>query len=106
MRPPTLILENGLWKLNAAGTSEEVLLRPFISDHLNEALNPSLFIPGLRSSVRGMVRKKSCAQWRSAYPTKTREDFQLLADSLKLWNGENYGHKPSQKFVTIAGECF
>ncbi|MEQ1763004.1 MAG: hypothetical protein ABL984_07660 [Pyrinomonadaceae bacterium] len=105
-RPATLILENGLWKLNAAGTSEEVLLRPFISDHLNEALNPSLYIPGLRSSIRGIVKKRSCPQWRAAYPTKTREDFQSLTDSLKLWNGENYGYKQSQKFVTIATTCF
>lgn len=106
VRPPTLILENGRWKLNAAGTSEAVLLRPFFSDHLNEALNPSLFIPGLRSSIRGIVRKRSCPQWRAAYPKKSREDFQSLTDSLKLWNGENYGHRQSRKFVTIAGECF
>ena len=106
LRPATLILENGLWKINAAGASEEVLLRPFISDHLNEALNPSLFIPGLRSSVRGIVRKRSCPQWRAAFPAKSRVDFQSLTDSLKLWNGESYGHKQSQKFVTIANTCF
>lgn len=106
VRPATLVLEDGLWKLNAAGTSEEVLLRPFISDHLNEALNPSLFIPGLRSSIRGIVRKKSCAQWRAAYPTRSRQDFQLLSDSLKRWNGVNYGHKDSGKFVTIAATCY
>jgi len=106
VRPPTLVLEDGLWKLNAAGTSEEVLLRPFISDHLNEALNPSLFIPGLRSSIRGIVRKKSCAQWRAAYPTRSRQDFQLLTDSLRLWHGVNYGHKDSEKFVSIANTCF
>ena len=106
VRPATVTLENGLWKLNAAGTSEEVLLRPFISDHLNEALNPSLFIPGLRSSIRGVVRKKSCPQWRAAYPTRSRDEFQSLTDSLKLWNGENYGHKQSQKFVTIADTCY
>lgn len=106
VRPETLILENGLWKLNAAGTSEEVLLRPFISDHLNEALNPSRFIPGLRSSVRGIVRKKSCSQWRAAYPTRSREDFQSLTDSLARWNGEDYGHKPSKKLVTIANTCY
>lgn len=105
-RPATVVLEDGIWKLNAAGTSEEVLLRPFISDHLNEALNPSLFIPGLRSSIRGIVRKKSCAQWRAAYPTRSRQGFQLLTNSLNLWNGEDYGHKESQKFVSIADTCF
>lgn len=105
-RPATLLLDSGLWKLNAAGTSEEVLLRPFISDHLNEALNPSLFIPGLRSSIRGIVRKQSCAQWRSAYPAKKADDFRDLTEALATWNGAEYGHKPSRKFVTIAGTCF
>jgi hypothetical protein len=106
VRPPTLVLENGLWKLNAAGTSEEVLLRPFISDHLNEALNPSLFIPGLRSSIRGIVKKKSCPQWRAAFPSKSADEFRSLTESLATWNGEDYGHKQSQKFVTIAGTCY
>lgn len=106
LRPATLVLVNGYWKLNAAGTSEDVLLRPFISDHMNEALNPSLFIPGLRSSVRGIVKKRSCSQWRAAYPSRSRDDFQSLTDSLDLWYGETYGHKDSQKFVTIAKTCF
>lgn len=106
VRPPTLVLVDGLWKLNAAGTSEEVFLRPFISDHLNEALNPSLFIPGLRSSIRGIVKKKSCPQWRAAFPSKSAGEFRSLTESLATWNGEYYGHKPSQKFVTIAGTCY
>lgn len=106
VRPATLILDNGLWKLNPAGSSEEVLLRPFISDHLNEALNPSLYIPGLRSSIRGIVKKKSCPQWRTAFPTRSADDFRTLTDGLTTWHGENYGHKQSRKFVTIASTCF
>ena len=106
VRPSTFVLEDGLWRLNAAGTSEEILLRPFISDHLNEALNPSLYIPGLRSSIRGIVKKKSCPQWRAAFPSKSGNDFRILTESLATWNGENYGHKQSQKFVTIANTCY
>ena len=106
LRPATVLLENGLWKLNAEGMSEDVLLRPFISDHMNEALNPSLYVPGLRSSVRGIVRKKSCPQWRTAYTTKSADDFRALTESLISWNGENYGHKTSRKLVTIANTCF
>ena len=105
-RPATLILENGLWKLNDTGASEKVLLRPFISDHWNEALNPSLFIPGLRSSIREIVRKQSCPQWPTAYPNRSGEDFRTLTESLTTWHGENYGHKPSKKLVTIANTCY
>jgi len=105
-RPATLVLKNGVWELNVPGVSNENLLRPFISEHLNEALNPSLYIPGLRSSIRGIVRRQSCPQWRTLLPARTREDFQSVTDSLSLWNGENYGHKESKKFVTIANTCF
>lgn len=105
-RPATLILKNGIWELNPSGISNEIFLRPFISDHLNEALNPSLFIPGLRSSIRGIVKKQSCPQWRALFANRTREYFQSVTDSLSLWNGENYGHKESKKFVTIANTCF
>ncbi|MEO5857513.1 MAG: hypothetical protein ABIR33_01045 [Pyrinomonadaceae bacterium] len=105
-RPPTLILKNGVWKLNASGSSEDILLRPFISDHLNEALNPSLYIPGLRSSIRGIVKKKSCPQWRAAFPTNSADDFRTLTESLATWNGEDYGHKASTKFVTIDNTCY
>lgn len=105
-RPATLILKSGIWELNASGVSNENLLRPFISDHLNEALNPSLFIPGLRSSIRGIVKKQSCPQWRALYPNRTREYFRSVTDSLSLWNGENYGHKESKKLIAIANTCF
>jgi len=102
-RPATLILKDGVWRFNETGQS---LLRPFISDHLNEALNPSIFIPGLRSSIRGIVRKQSCPQWRALYPTRTKADFEQTTNSLSLWNGEDYGFKKSEKFVTIANTCF
>lgn len=103
-RPAVLSLKNGIWILNE--NAVEILLKPFISDHLNEALNSSLFIPGLRSSVRGIVSKQSCPQWRALFPNRTRQDFELLTESLTLWNGENYGFKKSEKFVTIANTCY
>lgn len=105
-RQATVVLVEGLWKLNAAGISEDVLLRPFFSDHMNEALNPSLFIPGLRSSIRGIVKKKSCPQWRAAFPSKSADNFRTLTETLATWNGIGYGHKPSRKFITVADTCF
>jgi len=102
-RPATLLLKDGVWTVNETGQS---LLRPFFSDHLNEALNPSIFIPGLRSSIRGIVRKQSCPQWRALYQTRTKADFEQISNSLSLWNGEDYGFKKSEKFVTIANTCF
>ncbi|NOT47404.1 MAG: hypothetical protein HOP17_06605 [Acidobacteria bacterium] len=104
-RRPTLVLKNGVWVMNEpAGRLD--LLAPFISDHLNEALNPSLYLPGLRSSIRGIVRKRSCQGWKAAYPDRTQQDFERLTASLIDWNGIEYGHKKSSKFITIANTCF
>lgn len=105
-RPATVILKNGIWVFNEAVNIRQTLLRPFISDHLNEALNPSVFVPGLRSSIRGIVRKQSCPQWRALYPDRTKSDYELMTNSLSLWNDEDYGYKKSAKSVTIANTCF
>lgn len=103
-----LILDNGFWRFNEPKTLSENLLKPFISDHLNEALNPSIFIKLFRfdSTVRKIVRKKSCPQWREKFPNMTDNDFTAKTEKLKLWHGENYGHRNSDRFITIAETCF
>jgi hypothetical protein len=106
VRPPTLVLKEGMWAINETERFEHDLLKPFISDHLNEALNPSVLAPGLRSSVRSVVRKQSCAVWAALYPNRTKRDFEKATADLARWNGEAYGFKKSDKFVTIANTCF
>lgn len=106
IRPSILLLKGGFWTINEKADLREVLIKPFMTDHLNEALNPSLFIVGLRSSIRGKVKKQSCPQWRKLYPSLTQPDLETRSNALKLWNGEDYGFKESQKFVTIANTCF
>ena len=105
-RPPTLVLRNGKWALNERELTHDNLLRPFITDHLNEALNPSVLAPGLRSAVRGVVRKQSCTQWIAREPLRTKDDFEKRTAELSLWYGEAYGFRKSNKFVTIANTCF
>ena len=106
VRPAILLLKEGSWTINENADPGEALIKPFITDHLNEALNPSLFIPGLRSSVRGIVKKQSCPQWRKLYPNLLQADLETKSTELKHWNGEDYGFKDSKKFVTIANTCF
>jgi len=107
-RAAILILDDGFWKFNAPETLSENLLKPLISDHFNEALNPSIFIKLFRfdSTVRKIVGKKSCPQWRENFPNMTGDDFAAVTENLKLWHGENYGHRNSDRFITIADTCF
>jgi hypothetical protein len=107
-RPPILILKDGFWTFGDAKNLRENLLKPFVSNHLNEALNPSIFIKlfWLDSVVRRTVETKSCIGWREKFPNATRDDFVRITENLKFWHGEDYGFKTSDHFITIAGACF
>lgn len=105
-RPAILRFENGVWKFGESVNLREILIKPFVSNHLNEALNPSIFVVDLRAYVRRVVRKQSCVQWLKRFPDYTRADFDNISEPSKLWNGEDYGFKDSRGFVTIGNTCF
>lgn len=107
-QPPILILENGLWEFSKNADFPANLLKPFVSNHLNEAWTSSVYanIFGLRSSVRKHVKKRACDEWRKLYPNLSKADYEQISSELKLWHGEVYGFKTSSKFVTIANSCF
>lgn len=107
-RPAILLLKNGFWKFNENADMQEILIKPFISNHFNEALNPSNFSSnfGLRSFVRRSVRKRSCRQWLDQSPNLTKADFNADSQKLKRWYGEEYGFTDSEKLITIANTCF
>ena len=107
-KPPMLILERGVWTFNENVSPRESLLKPFISDHLNEALNPSIFTKnlGLRSYLRRTVRRRSCEKWFDQYPGLSQAGLEEASRALRLWQGEDYGFTDSEHFVTIANTCF
>jgi hypothetical protein len=104
--PPILVLKHGLWAFNDQVRMREVLLRPWISDHLNEALNPSIFNKLLGLYVRRQVMSGSCAQWFNRYVGLSRTGLEEKTRSLELWYGEDYGFTNSEDFITIANTCF
>lgn len=108
MRPAILMLKDGVWTFNENVNLRESLLKPFISAHLNEALNPSIFTNFLcfRSTVRRTVKKQACEQWLKLYPNFTAADYDKITQDLRLWDGEDYGFKDSTNFITIANTCF
>lgn len=107
-RPAVVELNEGIWKINDDPNMGEVLLKPFISDHLNEAMNPSIFTRNLgwRAFIRRAVRKSSCEQWIKRYPGLSRQRLAARSQALRLWSGEDYGFTDSEHFVTIANTCF
>ncbi|HEY2847196.1 MAG TPA: hypothetical protein VGI80_05210 [Pyrinomonadaceae bacterium] len=86
--------------------SQTQILRPFISDHLNEALNPSNYLFFLYPVVRSVVQKRACPEWRAAYPNATRDEFTTRTAALTTWNGLDYGYKQTSRQVRLANTCF
>lgn len=105
-RPAVLVIKDGVWTFNEKADLGQIFIKPFFTEHLNEALNPSAFVFNLLPSIRRIVKKQSCAQWLKLYPGLSKAALEATTSSLNLWNGEDYGYTPSKKFVTIANTCF
>ncbi len=108
IKPAILTLEKGTWKFNENIDLQTFLLKPFISEHLSEASNPSIFTKyfGFRAFVRRTVKKNVCQQWFDKFPKLDKAELEQNSKSLTLWFGENYGFTDSKNFITIANTCF
>ncbi len=104
-RPALLAFKDGTWQINDNRLRED-LLKPFITDHLNEALNPSGYGLLLYPTVRGIVKKNSCPEWKQTYPDLTAEAIADKSKALEAWNGEDYGYTKRNRTVRIGETCF
>jgi len=91
------------WHLRP-GIKPDRLLEPFLSNHLDESLNPSRYRFS-RGSIRSRVRNR-CDQWERFYADR----LGLVAPSgqsfAATWFGEEYGDwLPRGDEVSIATEC-
>jgi hypothetical protein len=111
-KPSILTLTGGKWMFTRNfiidGTSggANSILGPLITDHLNEALNPSNYLPVLYNLVKRTVKKRACPEWRAAFPTLTRYDLAKRTDALTTWNGLDYGYKKTSRQVHLDELCF
>ena len=105
-RQPILILKDGVWKLKDAENLRADLIKPFLTDHLNEALNPSGYSFLLYPFVKDIVRKTDCAKWKKQYPNLTAAEINTHSADLTLWNGEDYGFAKKGSMVKLADVCF
>ncbi len=104
-RPAMFSIKGGRWQMNTAPTSSELLLKPFIGDHMNEALNPSAFRLTLVRSVRRAIRDHACDDWRLLRPEFTSGKLKQLRKELKTWHGEDYGWTQRSRTVALDEVC-
>lgn len=94
----------GFWRLSP-GINPDSVLEPFLSNHLDESLNPSRYYRLSRKAIRSAVRS-GCNTWVQFYG----ERVGLVAPSgqsfASKWFGEEYGHwLPPADEISIATEC-
>lgn len=102
MQPAIVSIVHDRWVFNGPRGA----LRPFITDHLNEAYNPSNYLPILYKVVRSAVKKHACSEWRSVFPTLTRQNLYERTNALTTWNGLDYGYKKTSRQVRLDETCF
>ncbi len=86
------------------GRDNPDLLQPFISEHLNEAYNPSRYyfsVERIRQHVRGR-----CEAWFAQVPGFDEPGHRAQLARVRTWFGEPYGWElPDDEAVTLL-ECF
>jgi hypothetical protein len=95
---PLLVKRNGLWEINQNLPVD--FMKPFISDHWNEALNPSFYSDQLRETVRSNFPSRS-AKWAEFYHFDPASDAPRLR-ALTTYYGEAYGHSGMNGVVTVS----
>ncbi len=109
--PPMLVRIGDYWSLNTHVRPDSNFFRVFISDHLNEALNPCVYEWG----AAGPISKKLAEhadQILTFYADengnkRSKEWFADKARSLVTYYGEDYGHSGVKAAtVSIAHCCF
>src|SRR5205807_2698500 len=95
----------GLWSVDMAMLRDD-LLKPYLTDHLNEALNPSGYAFTIYGSVRHIVKKYDCPEWRQEYPNVEATEITNRSKALEFWNGEDYGFTKNKRIVAIGEVCF
>lgn len=95
--PPMLELTDaGTWKLADYIDNDPDFFRAFLSNHFNEALNPSHFEKGMQHKVRKAIAHRwyRVAQWYTDErgTPRSRNWFNQQAQNLATYHGQNYGH--------------
>jgi hypothetical protein len=101
--PPLLESSHEGWRFRA-GVDRDRLLQAFLSDHLDESMNPSRYRFS-RASIRSRVRDR-CDAWMRFYADRLGLVARSGQGFSTTWFGEDYGHwLPPDDEVSIATEC-
>ena len=107
---PLVVRCGVFWRINRQVYLRSGWFAGFVSDHWNEALNPSRYEPLLRAGVRRALQTRA----REIVQFYTRKDgrpedpdyYDDLARELATYHGEPYGHSGRfEDLMTIGNTC-
>ena len=98
-RPAILRFDDaGLWQFNPAAGPQ--FIRPFITEHFNEAMNPPELDWAIRDGVRDQIASRVEDWLEFHHTTAVRERGRVTR--LKQWRGMEYGHSGDDKVILIS----
>ncbi len=109
-RAPLVVRCGVFWRLNDHVRLHSGWLRPFITDHWNEALNPSLYDASMRPRIRRILQRRASSivlfyTWQDRRP-KIAAYFENLAETLSTYGGEPYGHSGRcEQLMNLGNTC-
>lgn len=111
MSPPMLVRDGAFWRISDDVRPDSGFFARFISDHLDEALNPGFFDPYLRSAMRQSVRAQTAIILQHYADEDGRPHDRAWFDrklrELSTYWGIDYGHRGRyDELVSIGNSCF
>jgi ankyrin repeat protein len=110
--PPMLERDGNIWKISDRVRRDSNFFALFISDHYDEALNPSRYVERLRDKIRKGIEEHASDtidRYVDAHGSRrSRQWFAKRQEELSTYWGVDYGHlgQPSKNLMTIANTCF
>jgi hypothetical protein len=109
-REPLCLRSGVFWRLNRHVRPRSGWFSAFVSDHWNEALNPSRYDAALRPVMRRLLqsRAKTIVQFYTEKDGRPNDPayFDQLALELSTYYGEPYGHSGEiETLMTIGNTC-
>ncbi len=110
-RPLLELRDDGYWHLADHVQPDSDFFTNFISDHLNEVLNPNIMEPMMRNPVRKQivkVRHSLLAHYSDRFGNhRSRQWFADRVRELSTYYGQEYDNeKKFDEMVTVANTCF
>lgn len=107
---PLVVRCGVFWRLNDQVRSHSGWFRSYLSDHLNEALNPNLYSPAMRPHVQRILEERAdqIVEFYTCRDGRPEDAgyFEQLSHELSTYYGEPYGHSGQfEKLMHLGNTC-